>query len=87
MATSLFGSTTPILVAGRTVRQEFVGTVGQTLFTLSAFTYTPGSNTLDVYINGQLQKLGADYTETSSSSFTLTQGVVVGDYVTAKGYL
>ena len=55
MVTSLFGSSVPTLTVGRSVRQEFTGSAGQTLFTLSSFTYTPGANTLEVYINGQRQ--------------------------------
>ena len=87
MTVSLFGNTTPVLTPGRTVRQEFVATLSQTLFTLTLFTYTPGNNSLEVYVNGQLQKLTTDYTETSGTSFTLVEGAVAGDYVTAKGYM
>jgi len=39
MPTSLFGSSSPSLTVGRTVREEFVATASQTLFTLTLFTY------------------------------------------------
>ena len=87
MAASLFGTGTPSLSVGRAVRQEFTATNGQTVFTLTGFQYTPGNNSLEVYINGQLQRLTTDYAETSASSFTLVEGALSGDFVTAKGYL
>lgn len=80
------GSTTPINVDGTLVIQEFTGSAGQTLFTLTDFSYVPNTGSLLVFVNGQLQWAGIDYTETSSSSFTLTEGVVVGDRVTALGF-
>lgn len=62
-------------------RQDFIGTQGQTIFDLTDFMYTPGSGNLQVYINGQLQRLTADYTETNSTRVTLVEGVIVGDLV------
>lgn len=76
----------PIAVSGLIYREEFVGIANQTLFTLTTFTYTVGTQSLEVYVNGQLQKLATDYAETSSTSFTLTEGVLVGDYITAVAY-
>lgn len=77
---------TPIAVPGLIFREEFIGIASQTLFTLTTFTYTPGTQSLEVYINGQLQKLATDYAETSSASFTLVEGVLADDYITAVAY-
>lgn len=80
------GSTTPINVDGTLVIQEFTGAGSQQLFTLTSFSYVPNTGSLLVFVNGQLQWSGIDYTETSSTSFTLTEGVVAGDRVTALGF-
>lgn len=87
MATSLFGvgETLNANQAGTIVPQSFVGTAGQTVFNLTNFTYTPNTNSLELYINGTLQVSGRDYIETSLSSFTLVEGVVVGDFVDVFG--
>jgi hypothetical protein len=86
--TSLFGTSQSVNVNvnGTLVPQSFIGTSGQTLFTLTAFTYTPGTNSLLVFINGQRQVVGRDFSETSSSSFTLAEGVVAGDYIDVIGF-
>jgi hypothetical protein len=87
MSASIFGDGTNPLAAGRTVRQEFTATGGQTVFDLTLFTYTPGNGSLEVYVNGILQRLTTDYVETSSTRITMVEGLLVGDYLTAKGYL
>lgn len=50
-----------------TLRQSFVATAAQTLFTFTTFTYPTGRNALLVFINGVFQ---TDYAETSTSSIT-----------------
>jgi hypothetical protein len=67
------------------VREFFTATQGQTLFTLLGTTYTLGANTLAVYLNGTRQRIGLPhaYTETSSSSFTFTEGLNEYDLVEA----
>ncbi len=72
-------------VNGTLVPQSFVGTAGQTVFNITNFTYTPGTNSLLVFINGQRQTL-RDFAETSTTSFTLTEGVAVGDFVDIIGF-
>lgn len=62
-------------------RQDYTGTSGQVTFVLTDFTYTPGSGNLQVFINGQLQRNVADYTEVNPTTITLTEGVVAGDLV------
>lgn len=87
MSASLFGigGTAPINVTGTIVPQSFTATASQTIFNLTAFTYTPGTNSLLVWINGQKQQLTRDFVETSSTAFTLLEGCVAGDYVDVLG--
>jgi len=61
-------------------------TAGQTLFT--APTYVAGANQLRVYIDG-VRQFDSEYTETSTTSFTLLTGVSAGTIVLAEvdGYI
>lgn len=88
MTTSIFGAgaLVNVDVNGSLIPQSFVGTAGQTLYNITAFSYTPGTNSLLVFINGQKQVSGRDFQETSSTSFTLNEGVVAGDYVDVIGF-
>lgn len=88
MTASLFGVGASIVanVNGTLVPQRFVGTTGQTLFNITNFTYVPGTNSILVFINGQKQNTGSDFTETSGSSITLLEGVVAGDFVDVIGF-
>lgn len=88
MTASLFGGGSSINVnaTGTLVPQQFTPTDGQTVFTLTSFTYTINTNSLLVFINGTLQVPGTDYTETSSSSFTLAAPVYSTDAVRAIGF-
>lgn len=55
---------------------------GQTVFTLTTVTYAAGSpGALSVFVNGLRVKKGVDYSETSSSVVTFTNGLVAGDDV------
>lgn len=58
--------------------ESITGTDSQTLFTFSTVNYTLGSNTLLVFINGVYQPPSA-YSETSTTSITLSAGVVAND--------
>jgi len=58
-------------VVGREI-ETHTATYGQTTFTLTGMTYTPGSNNLMVIYNGAIATSGVDYTETSSSVVTWT---------------
>ena len=60
--------------------EVFTATAGQTVFTISA-SYTPGSATCSVYLNGAKLITGPDYTETSSTVITLVVGAADGDNV------
>ena len=62
--------------------QEFTAESGQTLFTLTAFSYTPSSRNLAVYRNG-LRLESSAYDMTSPTSFTLATPCTAGDRVAA----
>ena len=57
-------------------RGTVTATSGQTVFTVP-FTYTVGTNNLNVFINGVRQILGSSYTETSTTSITFSAAVPV----------
>ena len=62
-----------------TVQEEVItATAGQTVFNLSTINYTPGTNSLTVYIDGVNQYVGTSYLETDSDTVTFTSGVHVG---------
>lgn len=67
------------------VLDRIIATAGQTVVPITLFTYTVGGNNIRVYINGLLQSLTVDYTETSTSSITFTSGLSVGDEVEVIG--
>jgi len=54
--------------------------VGQTVFNISGFAYTPGSNRLLVFVNGKKASL-SEYTETSTTSVTFNNAMVGGEEV------
>jgi hypothetical protein len=58
-------------------------TAGQTVFTLSTLTYTPGTNSLSVFVDGVNQYDGSSfaYVETNSTTITFTAGLHVGALV------
>jgi hypothetical protein len=65
-----------------TVQEEVItATAGQTVFNLSTINYTPGTNSLSVYIDGVNQYVGDSYIETDSDTVTFTSGVHVGGEV------
>jgi hypothetical protein len=67
--------------------QSFTASEGQTLFTLTDFTYYTATGSLFVFVTGTLQRLTYDWTETSSTSFTLLNGVPAGTIVYAVGFV
>jgi len=65
-----------------TIQEEVItATAGQTVFNLSTINYTPGTNSLTVYIDGVNQYVGDSYLETDSNTVTFTSGVHVGGEV------
>lgn len=72
----------PNLGANNSVKyQKFVATAGQTLFNLIGFAYTKETNSLLVFKNDELLQITADFTETSTTSFTLVTPATVGDRI------
>lgn len=65
------------------LREEIIATSGQTVFTLSTLTYTPGVNGLFVYVDG-VRQFDSAFTEDSSTQFTLSEGVPAGTVVLAE---
>lgn len=62
-----------------TVQEEVItATAGQTVFNLTTINYTPGTNSLTVYIDGVNQYVSDSYLETDSDTVTFTSGVHVG---------
>lgn len=60
----------------------FAATAAQTVFNLTQ-AYLVGQGRLDVYISGVKQRSGIDFTETSPTSFTLSEGLEAGEIVEA----
>lgn len=56
-------------------------TQGQTVFTLATVTYTVGTNSLGVYVNGSKQIPVINYVETNATIVTFVSGLNVGDVV------
>jgi hypothetical protein len=53
-------------------------TAGQTLFVLTGMAYTPGANTLGVYVDGVNQVVNNAYVETNATSVTFVSGLHEG---------
>lgn len=86
--TSIFGGgqTVNVNVNGTLVPESFTATAGQTVFNITNFTYTPGTNSLLVFLNSGKQVIDKDYSETSSSSFTLVEACLGGETVEVIGF-
>jgi len=90
MSASIFQGQPPsqnASVNGTVLEQRFVATAAQTVFTLTKYTYTPGTGSIFVYSGGALKTLESGfYTETSTSSITLAVGATVGTEIVIIGY-
>ncbi len=75
--TSLFGT----VVLFTKIIEKFTASAGQTVFNL-ANTYSPGTNQIEVFINGVFQVPPENYIETDSDTITFTSGLTAGDFVT-----
>lgn len=78
------------------VEQRFTASAGQTLFTITAFTYAVGTGSLAVYqkdVNDTsdsgagLLAEGVNWSENTSSTFSLSKPCEAGDTVIAVGYV
>lgn len=77
---------TSISANGTMKSESFVAAGGQTVFTLTAFTYAIGTGSLYVFVSGAVQRFGTDFFETSATSFTLAEAVPVDTIVYAIGF-
>lgn len=62
------------------ILESFTATEGQTVFTLTVTTYTPGANNISVYVDGVRQYPSA-FLETSTTQVTLSEGLKAGQLV------
>jgi len=60
--------------------ETITATQGQTVFNLSN-AYIPATNRLQVTINGAMQVISSDYTESSATQIIFTSGLNAGDVV------
>lgn len=72
----------PLSSGGFLQQQTLTSIAGQTVFTFTTISYTPGINSLSIFINGLRQRLTVDYTESSTTSITMTYPLQAGDEVT-----
>lgn len=72
-----YGQAAQQAAIGQTVETQ-TATAGQTVFTVST-AFIMGTNALAVFLNGVRLTPLEDYTETSTTSITLTSGATVGD--------
>lgn len=56
---------------------------GQTVVTLTNAVYTPGSNAIDIALNGIIQISGQDYFETGTDRITMASALSAGDQIRA----
>lgn len=88
--TTVFGGTpilqTAVSAAGSLVPEQFTATAGQTVFTLTKFIYTVGSDSLIVFVNGIKKVLTTHFTETSNATFTMVTPMVGGEIVDVIGF-
>lgn len=70
------------------IPQVFAATAGQVLFPLTNFQYIPGTGSLLIFVNGVFQIITKNFTETSSTSFSMTTTELqAGDEVVALGFV
>jgi hypothetical protein len=88
--TTVFGGTpilqTALSASGSLVPEQFTASVGQTVFTLTKFIYTVGSNSLIVFVNGAKKILTTHFTETSNATFTMVTPMAGGEVVDVIGF-
>lgn len=66
---------------GNVFEEWKIATASQTVFVISSFQYTPGTNTLMVFRNGIFQQVGTAYLETNSTTVTWLTPTTAGDKI------
>lgn len=64
--------------------QTWTATANQTVFTITNGTYVPNKNLIEVVIDSVPQFSGVHFTETNSTSFTVSEPLIAGQTVRAK---
>lgn len=69
------------------VSESFVATEGQSLFVVSSFSYTVGTNSVRLFVQGVKQILGVDFVEVDSTSIQIIGSVLpkLGERVEIEG--
>ena len=75
-----YGSAATQVASAFSVESQ-VATAAQTVFTLADVLYTPGTNSLAVYVNGLFLTSGVDFLEADYNQVTFTSGLSAGDEV------
>ena len=74
------GSTPAVSTNTTRIAEEFVATAGKTQFDLTLFTYSPGTQSLEVYVDGELVRPSLVTEDAAGDKFTLapqTLGAVI----------
>ena len=79
------GNTIAVSTNNSVVVEKFVATAGQVTFTLTSFTYTPGTGSVWVFIDGLRLDTPDDFIESSGSSITLVLAAAVGQNIDVIG--
>jgi len=74
------------IISGGLASQRFSPVDGQTVFSISTFSYAPNTNSIWVYVNGNKQLNVTNYAESSSTSITLVTPVTAADIVEVIGF-
>lgn len=69
------------------VEERLTAVDGQTLFTLTEFTYALNTGSLAVYKNGHLLTKGVEWTEGTDTTFSIVSPSVSGDQIVAVGFV
>lgn len=69
----------------KSVEELLIATASQTVFTLQTFRYTPGTGALTIHKNGLILNKDVDWTESTDSTFTLTNAAALDDELVAVG--
>ena len=86
MGASIWSPGQAVSAQGLVQDQAFVATAGQTVFTITDFSYEPGTGSLQVFVSGICQRPRVDFTETSTTSFTLDTAVAEDTIVLAVAH-
>lgn len=85
MGSTIWGGAAVIVSSQKQLVYTAVGSEGQTVvnsFTPAGLSYEVGTGQITVFVNGVLQTLGVNYTETSINSIAFLAALEPGDNIT-----